>query len=299
MAAEADDTRLPHLLESYRGLVRARVLESRWAELEEKGANLPRRAARGVEAALAGAAFALGAEDWVLGEGTELPVPFLRGATLSEFVAHAFGRAPNPWNARARRTLASDLRNGAHVTQGVGVAWGAKIERRDVAVLVTFDDAIRTTGEFHNGVNFAGVFKAPAIFLCLTTLAQEASAERAADFAAAYGIASAVCDGCDFFAVAHAVGDARKRAASGLGPTLLEARIDEARASKDDALVSLRRHLESRGFFDVEHEARTESEAASEIALALSEFAPGAAATATASVAPESRIVVPTRRRTE
>ena len=298
--ADVAEARLPDLLESYRSLVRARALEARWGELEQKGAVMPRRAAAGEEAAMAGAGFALGSEDWVLGEGTEVVLALSRGATLSEFVANAFGRGPNPWNVRERRTLASDLRNGAHVTQGVGVAWGAKIERRPAVVLVTFGEELTATGEFHNGVNFAGVFKAPAIFLTVTRARTSSgdpeNGERPADWGSAYGISSQVCDGADFFAVAQTVGEARRHALAGLGPTLIEARLASGQGA-GDAVMALRRHLEPRGLFDAEHEARVESAASAELDRALTKFGAVAIASYAASLAPESRIVVPTGRR--
>ena len=259
--SDAADARLPELLEAYRAAVKARAFEARRDELEQKGAVLPRRVVPVVEDAFAGAALSLGADDWVVGEGTETGLALARGATLAEFVAHACGRGGNPWNVRERRTVSSDLRNGAHITQAAGIAWGAKIERRSLAVLVTFTDDIVTTGEFHNGVNFAGVFKVPAIFLCT-------SQAPLIDVAPAYGIASTVCQAADFLSVAQAVAEARKRALAGLGPTFVEARIEDARES------SLRRHLEARGFFNMEQEARLLAEAHAEIERALVDFVP-------------------------
>ncbi|WP_394820867.1 thiamine pyrophosphate-dependent enzyme [Pendulispora albinea] len=300
--ADVLETRLPHLLEAYRCLVRARALEVRWGELEQRGAMVPTPAEPGGDIPTVAAGFALGADDWVVGEGNEVALALLRGATLAAFVAHAFGRGPHPWHARARRTVASDWRNGAHVTQGVGVAWGAKIERRELAVLVTFADAIAETGEFHNGVNLAGVFKAPAIFLAVTRSDRPSpepqDAEHAAHLASAYGISAQVCDGSDFFAVARAVSEARRRAVAGLGPTFLEARVPRAQALPQDTAAALRRHLEARGAFDPEREARLEVEAAAEIERAVTELGAGAAPVARhAVVLPESRIVVPTNRR--
>ncbi|WP_394849059.1 hypothetical protein LZC95_16605 [Pendulispora brunnea] len=257
------DARLPEMLEAYRAVVRARAFEARRDELEQKGAALPRRLAVATEDAFAGAAFSLGSDDWLVGEGTETALALARGATLADFVAHAFGRGGNPWNVRERRTVSSDLRNGAHITQATGIAWAAKIERRALAVLVTFTDDIVTTGEFHNGVNFAGVFKAPVVFLCT-------SQKPLIDIAPAYGIASIVCQAADFFSVAHAVTDARKRALSGLGPTFVEARIDDAAHGPPP----LRRHLEARGLFNAEQEAKLLGEAHAEIDRVLRDFIP-------------------------
>jgi len=263
------------LLQAYRAIVRARALEARWKELETRGAQLPPKMKPGA-IALAAAALALGREDWAFGEGHERVLALLRGASLADFVAHAFGRGPNPWSSRARRTLGADVHNGAYVTHAAGVAWAAKMEKRELAVLAVSSEDIATTGEFHNGVNFAGVFKAPLILL---SLVREARAEHAADVAAAYGIVGRACDGTDFDAVSEAVREARKRAIAGQGPTLLEAGVGD---SSDDG-SGLRRLLEARGISAGEREERFTREADEEIAAAIA----------------EERIVVPTGRRPE
>jgi TPP-dependent pyruvate/acetoin dehydrogenase alpha subunit len=264
------------LLEAYRAIVRAHALEARWEELE--GAALPPKMRPGA-IALAAAALALGRDDWAFGEGHERVLALLRGVTLADFVAHAFGRGPNPWSSRARRTLGADIHNGAYITHAAGVAWAAKMEKRELAVLAVCSEDIASTGEFHNGVNFAGVFKAPLVLL---SLVREARAEHAADVASAYGIVGRACDGTDFEAVSDAVREARKRALAGQGPTLIEAGVGD---SSDVAplLLFLGRLLEARGISPGEREERFAREAGEEITTALA----------------RERIVVPTGRRPE
>ncbi len=263
------------LLEAYRAIVRAQALEARWEELEARGAALPPKMRPGA-VALAAAALALGREDWAFGEGHERVLALLRGFTLTDFVAHAFGRGPNPWSSRARRTFGADVHNGAYLTHAAGVAWAAKMEKREFAVLAVCSEDIASTGEFHNGVNFAGVFKAPVLFL---NLVREAQAEHAADVASAYGIVGRACDGTDFDAVSEAVREARRRAIAGQGPTLIEAGVGDS----SDHAQGLRRLLEARGISPGEREEHFARQADEEIATSLA----------------QERIVVPTGRRPE
>jgi 2-oxoisovalerate dehydrogenase E1 component alpha subunit len=55
---------------------------------------------------------------------------------------------------------------GTQITQAVGFAWAAKMRKEDLVALVYFGDGATSSNEFHNGANFAGVFKTPAILFC-------------------------------------------------------------------------------------------------------------------------------------
>jgi pyruvate dehydrogenase E1 component alpha subunit len=97
-------------------------------------------------------------------------------------------------------------------------------------VLSYFGDGATSSSEFHNGLNFAGVFKAPVVLFCrnngwaisVPTERQTASAGFA-EKGVAYGIPGVRVDGNDIFAVVKVTRDAVARAARGEGPTLIEA----------------------------------------------------------------------------
>src|SRR5438876_191858 len=128
---------------------------------------------------------------------------------------------------------------------------------------------------FHNGLNFAGVFKTPTIFFCrnngwaisVPTERQTASASFA-EKGIGYGVPSLRCDGNDLLAVISATKEALARAMRGDGPTLIEAityrlsghstsddpkayrqedEVDEWR--RRDPIARLRRMLQSRALF--------------------------------------------------
>jgi len=119
---------------------------------------------------------------------------------------------------------------GTQITQAAGFAWAAKLRREDLVTLVYFGDGATSSNEFHNGLNFAGVFKAPVVFLCrnngwaisVPTERQTAS-HTFAQKAVAYGMPGVRVDGNDLFAMIKVTRDAIARAARGEGPTLIEA----------------------------------------------------------------------------
>jgi hypothetical protein len=82
----------------------------------------------------------------------------------------------------------------------------------------------RITNGLRSGLNFAGVFKAPCIFICrnngwaISTAANKQTAARTvAQRAIAYGIAGARIDGNDLYAVLATMEDAVARARAGEG----------------------------------------------------------------------------------
>ncbi|MDA4112338.1 MAG: thiamine pyrophosphate-dependent enzyme, partial [Thaumarchaeota archaeon] len=111
----------------------------------------------------------------------------------------------------------------------VGFAMAARMKKENIVTVSYFGDGATSSGEFHVALNFAGVFKAPCIFVCennqyaiSTPLKIQTASENIAMKSKAYGIHGEAIDGNDFFAVQAAVSAARERALKGQGPSLLE-----------------------------------------------------------------------------
>ena len=106
-------------------------------------------------------------------------------------------------------------------------------------------DGATSKGDFHEGLNLAGVFKVPAIFFCQNNQfaislhrEQQTHSETIAQNAIAYGIKGIQVDGNDIFAVYSAMKDAVERGRKGKGATLIECftyRMGD-HSTSDDAL---------------------------------------------------------------
>ena len=95
--------------------------------------------------------------------------------------------------------------------------------------MVFFGDGATSEGDFHEGLNFAGVFQVPSLFICQNNQwaisiprAKQTRSETIAQKALAYGIPGIQVDGNDILAVFAAAQEAVDRARSGGGPTLIE-----------------------------------------------------------------------------
>jgi TPP-dependent pyruvate/acetoin dehydrogenase alpha subunit len=55
------------------------------------------------------------------------------------------------------------------IPHATGLAWAAKLQGDDRAVVCHFGDGATSEGDFHEGLNFAGVFDVPAVSSVTTT----------------------------------------------------------------------------------------------------------------------------------
>jgi 2-oxoisovalerate dehydrogenase E1 component alpha subunit len=229
----------PELLELYRVMVRTRMLDERAIQLQRQGRIGFYVPSTGQEGAHVGSAFALAKEDWVYPSYRDPGIALLRGASLLEMLHQCYGNAQD--NTRGRQmpvhysfkksnfvSISSPI--ATQVVQAVGTAMAMKIKKDARVAMTFFGDGATSANDFHTGLNFAGVFAAPCVFVCenngwaisVPLCGQTACATIAAK-AEAYGMPGVRVDGNDVLAVYSAAKAAVDRARAGHGPTLIEA----------------------------------------------------------------------------
>jgi 2-oxoisovalerate dehydrogenase E1 component alpha subunit len=275
----------------YEHMVLARSFDERLVALQRAGTITQYASAAGEEAAIVGAAAAMHDDDWIFPSARELAAALWRGMPLGAYAHHAFGTvsdsgkgrdAPGPpcWKA-ARVACASPL-VATQIPHAVGVAWAARLRRSGLATLVFFGEGATSSGDFHVGLNFAGVTRAPVIAVCRNNgfaLSTPADAQTAstgfAVKAVAYGLHGVRVDGTDVLAVRSVVAEARARALAGGGGTLVEALLASAApdGAATDPLPRMRRYLEARGLGGPVREERLAAEIAADVERALADAA--------------------------
>ena len=244
-------------LAAFRHMVRLRLLSARMVDLQRTEKVAFHASSLGEEAAIVGATLAAREQDWVFPGTREWGAAIVRGMPIAAYVHHAFGTSHDPAKGHAapdhppaRKVKVAPASGvvGAHVPQAVGAAWAAKIEKHDVATIALFGEGATSTGDFHNALNFAGVFKTPCVLVCRnngravsTPSARQSRSESYAAKAIAYGVASAKIDGIDVDAVLALVREAHARAIAGKGTTLIEittSPLDAAALSGGDLLAT-------------------------------------------------------------
>ncbi|HEX4446879.1 MAG TPA: thiamine pyrophosphate-dependent enzyme [Polyangiaceae bacterium] len=280
----------------YEQMVVARELDDRLVALQREGRIASHASASGEEAAIVGAAAALRDEDWVFLASRETAAALWRGMPLAVCVHHAFGTGRSAGKGRSAqsapfwkptRVASVSPLSGTQIPHAVGVAWAARMRREDVAALVFFGDGATSSNDFHTGLNFAGVTRAPVLALCrnngwaaTTPASRQTASDGFAIKADAYGLRGVRVDGGDVIAVLAVVREARACASAGEGGTLVEAITAPRREGEDDASWALRdpigrmrRYLELRGLASVEGDERLRVEVRSDIDRAVAEAA--------------------------
>ncbi len=222
-------------------MVLARALDERCLALQRQGRIGFYAPHSGEEAALVGSAMAMEPDDWIFPAYRELTVALVRGTSLQSVVDQLFADAgdaskgrqmPNHFAFREQHFVSVSSPIGTQITHAVGAAMAARYRKAPVATITYFGDGATSSNDFHAGLNFAGVFRAPTIFFCQNnewaiSLPRERQTRSAtlAMKAEAYGFPGVVVDGNDVGEVYRAVRAARHRAVAGEGPTLIEAQV--------------------------------------------------------------------------
>ncbi len=134
---------------------------------------------------------------------------------------------------------------GAMIPVAAGAAFALKRDGTDRLAINFIGDGGTSTGDFHEGLNMAAVWKLPLILIIennryafSTPVSDQYACERLSDRGAGYGIAAETVDGNDPASVGPAIERAVARARSGGGPTLIEAMLGRMRGHSegDDSL---------------------------------------------------------------
>jgi len=203
----------------------------------------------GHEATIVGAAYALGPEDLLAPMHRDLAAYIMRGITVGRVFAQFLDREGGPTRGRDGNVHMGDPRLGifpfiSHMAASVPVAAGMALacrQRGEARVVLTyFGDGATSTGAWHEGVNFAAVFRLPLVLVLennqyaySTPLDRQTAAAALVDKAPGYGIPGVAVDGNDVLAVYAAARTAVARARDGGGPTLIECRTMRMRGHSE------------------------------------------------------------------
>jgi pyruvate dehydrogenase E1 component alpha subunit len=167
--------------------------------------------------------------DWLVPQYRELAAQLRHGWSLRDAFLFFQGH-PDGWRP-PERVLPIAIALAAQLPHAVGLAWGLRQQGSDAVVATFCGDGASSEGDFHEALNFAGVLKAPVVFVvqdnnwAISTPRSRQTA--AASFAArgeGYGVPGVSVDGNDLFAVYAAAEAAVERARAGEGPTLIDAK---------------------------------------------------------------------------
>lgn len=286
------------LLKLYRALVLTRTFDTKAVALQRTGRLGTYASSLGQEAVSVGAAAAMQPNDVFVPSFREHGGQLWRGVTLKELFLYWGGDERGNDFAGPRGDFPNCAPVGSHTPHAVGVALAFRLRGERRASVCVFGDGATSKGDFAEGLNMAGVWQVPAVFVINSNgwaisvpRAKQSAAETLAQKAVAAGIPGEQVDGNDVIAVRAVTGRALARARQGGGPALIEAvtyrlcdhtTSDDASRYRDDAevsrhwpaepLVRLRNFLVRSGHWDKEREEALLRECAGAVERAAEEY---------------------------
>lgn len=205
----------------YRDLVLGRRFDERAISLQRRGWMSGYPPYRGQEASQVGAAHALREDDWLFPTYRSNALLLARGVPVADILQFRRGR-PEFSSGHDLPNFPQAVPIATQIPHAAGAGMAINYCNDDRIAFCYFGDGATSEGDFHEGLNFAGVFEAPVVFFCenngwaisLPTQRQTASA-TIAQKANAYGFDGVRVDGNDPIAVMETVESAIETASDG------------------------------------------------------------------------------------
>ena len=192
----------------------------------------------GQEAIVVGTCYGLRQQDFICPLHRDLGAFLMKGIEPRVMMAQMFGKRTGLSKGRvsALHSGVNDLgifgntsMLGANLPVAAGLALTFKMEQTDNVVVAYFGEGASNVGDFHEGLNFAGVQQLPVIFICENNqyaysvpIERSMAIDDVAERAHGYGFDGVAINGNDVLAVYQATQGALARARGGGGPTLIE-----------------------------------------------------------------------------
>jgi 2-oxoisovalerate dehydrogenase E1 component alpha subunit len=265
------------VLSLYEQIIRVRTFDRKAISLQRQGRLGTYAPFEGQEAAQVGSAMALQKDDWMFPTYRDHAATMTFGHSLPTIFIYWNGRVEGCVPPEGKKIFPPAVPIATQLPHATGAALAEKRRGTNNASIAYFGDGATSEGDFHEGLNFASVFKAPVVFFnqnnsfaISVPIEKQMNSETIAQKSVAYGIPGVRVDGNDIFAVYFETKKALDRARAGEGPTLIEAvtwrygahttaddptkyrdqSISEKKRKESDPVVRLQRFMQNEGYWD-------------------------------------------------
>ncbi len=286
------------LVELYELMVLSRRFDEKALSLQRQGRLGTYASVLGQEAAQIGAAYALGPSDWVFPTYRDSALLIGRSTPMVKLFQYFGGDERGSIPLKGFNNFPIAIPVGTQGLHAVGAAMAATIQKKKFATVGCLGDGASSEGDMNEAMNFAGVFKAPVIFLCQNNqyaisipVKRQTAAETIAQRAIGFGFEGIRVDGNDILAVYSATAAALKKAYAGKGPTLIECYTyrlgnhttsDDASKYRSDAEVAawrkkdpvprFRKFLEAKKIWNAKKEGELLARVDKQVSAAVNEY---------------------------
>jgi 2-oxoisovalerate dehydrogenase E1 component alpha subunit len=287
------------IMNFYRHCLRIRTFDRKAISLQRQGRIGTYAPFEGQEASQVGSALALQNDDWLFPTYRDHGAAMTFGHSLRNILLFWNGRNEGCIPPEGKKIFPPAIPIATQIPHAAGAAYAEKRKGNKNAAIVYFGDGATSEGDFHEGINFASVMKAPVVlfnqnngYAISVPIQKQMSSDTIAQKALAYDIPGVRIDGNDIFVVYFETLKALERAREGHGPTLIEAVTwrygahttaddpskyrDQAnsqnRRQTTDPLLRLENFMKHEGIYDEEWVKDIEASAQAEIDSAVQEM---------------------------
>ena len=205
----------------YRDLVTTRRFDERAVSLQRQGRIGTYAPCAGQEGSAVGSTHALAADDLISYQYREHGAVVVRDL-LSEYLPYWMGHESGTEAIADGNVFPLNIGIAAHLPHAVGASWAFDHRDEDRVVACHFGDGATSEGDFHEAMNFAGVFDTPTLFCCHNNgwaisipESRQTATDTFAQKATAYGFDGVRVDGMDPLASYAVTREAAERARPG------------------------------------------------------------------------------------
>ena len=184
----------------------------------------------GQEAISTSTGFIMKEDDWLVPSYREVAAWLLKGGSIKDIFLLWGGSEEGYLFSGAKNILPVSVPIASQLPHATGIGFALNYQKKDGAVFAFVGDGGTSEGDFHEALNFAGVWKVPVIFIIQNNqyaisvpVSRQTASKNLAIKSVAYGIPGIRVDGNDYLAMHRILTEARDFVTSGNGPILIEA----------------------------------------------------------------------------
>jgi len=196
------------MVKLYKDLLFVRTLDHMIVSYQRQGRVYTYPPNYGQEAISVAAGAVLRHEDWLVPAFRELGAWLAKGVTVKEVFLYAMGHEEGLNFKEANHVLPFSVPIASQFLHASGIGYAIKYNKKDEVAMAFVGDGGTSEGDFHEALNFAGVWKVPVIFVVQNNqyaisvpVKSQTSSINIAIKSRAYGIKGLKVDGNDIFAM--------------------------------------------------------------------------------------------------
>jgi len=218
------------MLKAYRFMLYVRTADEMCMLYQRQGRLYTFPPNLGQEAISTSTGYVMKDDDWLVPSYREVAAWILKGGSIKDIFLLWGGNEEGYLFSGAKNILPVSVPIASQLPHATGIGFALNYLKKEGAVFAFVGDGGTSEGDFHEALNFAGVWKVPVVFIIQNNqyaisvpVSRQTAAKNLAIKSVAYGMPGLRVDGNDYLAMHKVLSEARDFVTNGNGPILIEA----------------------------------------------------------------------------